>query len=238
MSGVVCEKRIYDDRIITHKHDYAQLVIPLFGEMDVNLEKNHCSVGINDIYLLPHATEHSFFCNGNNEFLITDIPSYYFILGKYKLDNGIKCSLDEKWKAIRFLLLDEYDRKSGENEAVAKLCHYLLPELLNRVVPKSVCYILDHFNENITLETLARIEGYSVNYYSEWFKKVLGKLPVEYIHELRIGRAKELLRDTSLSIMQITRMVGYTYESSFTKRFTSLEKISPKAYRMYAVQSF
>lgn len=232
MNDIVCEKKAYNDKIITHSHDYAQLVIPLDGEMNVGLEHHCFTVGVDSIYLLPFGVEHSFCCHGRNQFLITNIPSYLLGLGKYKLCNGIKYELDERWKAIRFLLLDEFEHGTGSKDAISKLCYYFVPDMLNGKIPESVTYIREHYNENISVETLARIENYSIAYYSEWFKKSMGKLPMVYLHELRIERAKELLRSTNLNIMQVSREVGYTYESSFTKRFTIAEKISPKAYRI------
>ena len=55
--------------------------------------------------------------------------------------------------------------------------------------------------------------------------------PIEYIQNLRVQRAKELLLNTNLTVLQISQMVGYEHNSSFTKVFKNLEKISPTEFR-------
>ena len=89
-------------------------------------------------------------------------------------------------------------------------------------------YINAHFAEKIDLKKLADIEHYNVSYYTEWFKNTMNISPIEYIQNLRIKKAKELLLNTNLPILQ---MVGYEHNSSFTKVFKQLEKISPVDFR-------
>lgn len=231
MKGILCEKRVYDGRMITHSHPHAQLVFPLQGEMDVNMERSEFIVDEKSVFLLPFGHEHSFKVDGKNQFLIMDIPSYMFEMKKMDLSDGIKCEFNEKWKAIRFLLLDEMHGGLPSGDALSKLFYYFIPDMVTKKEPPSIQYIQEHYNQNIDIETLARIENYSVTYYGEWFKKETGMSPVEFIQIRRIDRAKELLQGTSLSIMQIACEVGYDYESSFTKVFKLREKVSPKVYR-------
>lgn len=231
MKGIVCEKRVYDDRMITHSHPHAQLVFPLCGEMDVNMEHSEFIVDEKSVFLLPFNHEHSFKVDGKNQFLIMDIPSYMFEMKKMDLSDGIKCDFNEKWRAIRFLLLDEMRGGAASGDAVSRLFYYFIPEMVTKKTSPSIAYINSHYSRNIDIETLARIENYSVTYYGEWFKKEMGMSPVEFIQQKRIARAKELLQGTGLSIMQIACEVGYDYESSFTKVFKLREKVSPKVYR-------
>lgn len=55
--------------------------------------------------------------------------------------------------------------------------------------------------------------------------------PVEYIQNLRVKKAKELLLNTDLTTLQISQIVGYEHNSSFTRVFKYLEKISPSEFR-------
>ncbi|MBO1687991.1 helix-turn-helix transcriptional regulator, partial [Clostridium butyricum] len=55
--------------------------------------------------------------------------------------------------------------------------------------------------------------------------------PTEYIQNLRIKKSKELLLNTDLTILQISQMIGYEHNSSFTKVFKNSEKISPLEFR-------
>ena len=66
---------------------------------------------------------------------------------------------------------------------------------------------------------------------SEMIKENLKVNFSDYIASLRIQRAKELLRDESLSIQEIAEIVGYNDYFYFTKVFKKVEGISPSKYR-------
>lgn len=231
MKGIICEKRVYNDRAVTHSHPYAQLVFPLCGSMNVRMNGGVYTADENSILLLPYGRDHFFHVDGRNQFLIMGIPSRMFEGKGMNFSEAIRCGFDQKWKAIRFLLLDEMQNSPDSPDAFSRLFYYFIPEMLRHDIPNSVQYINEHYQENIEIETLARIENYSATYYGEWFKKNMGQSPVEYIQFKRIERAKELLCGTNLSIMRIALEVGYNYESSFTNVFKFRENISPKAYR-------
>lgn len=86
-------------------------------------------------------------------------------------------------------------------------------------------------NADIALKKLAVIEHYNISYYTEWFKNKMKVSPVEYIQNLRVEKAKELLLNSNLSILQISQMVGYEHNSSFTRVFKYFKKITPAEFR-------
>jgi AraC-like DNA-binding protein len=231
MRGIICEKRVYTGNVVTHSHPYAQLVFPLLGAMYLNMENRNITVSEENIFLLPYDHRHSFKTDMQNQFLVLDIPSFMFEEKNLGLSEGITCTLNEKWQAIRFLLLDEL-RAGTVGETLSKLFYYFIPYMIQKQMPESLHYIHEHYNEDIDIETLAGIENYSVTYYREWFRKETGQSLMEYIRKRRIERAKELLISTNLNIMQIACEIGYSYESSFTKVFKIQENISPKAFRL------
>jgi len=63
------------------------------------------------------------------------------------------------------------------------------------------------------------------------FRQQLNETPMAYLQRLRIERAKSLLENTSLSVEQIMRQVGYEDMSSFRKLFSHYTSLTPKAYR-------
>lgn len=228
MKGIYCEKKVYNNKTIKHSHPYAQLVLSLCGTMEVEIGDTSYIADDSNLFLLPYNQDHTYKVTGKNQFLIMDIDCQLF---NDELYGGIKCSLDGSWKAIRFLLLDEM-RRGNADDAISKLYYYFMPKLLELNVPESVQFLRQHYNEHLKIDTLAGIENYSAKYYSEWFEKKMGCPPVDYIRRLRLERAKELLCSTNLSIIQIAYEVGYIYESSFTRLFTTYENVSPKKYRL------
>ena len=101
----------------------------------------------------------------------------------------------------------------------------------DRVIDNVVSEIREHYMEDISLTSLAGKYNLSMGRLSEMIKEHLGVNFSDYIASLRIQRAKELLRDESLSIQEIAEIVGYNDYFYFTKVFKKLEGISPSKYR-------
>ena len=155
------------------------------------------------------------------------------MLNKYdmeKMIGGREFLFDDKWKAIRYLLLNEANNKKSSS-SINDLFLYCYHFIADGSIPDSIKYINEHFTEDIDLKKLADIEHYNISYYSEWFKNKMNVSPVEYIQNLRVKKAKELLLNTNLTILQISQIVGYEHNSSFTRVFKYLEKISPTEFR-------
>ncbi len=89
----------------------------------------------------------------------------------------------------------------------------------------------EHYDLPITVNQLAEISNYNATYYSDWFKQQTGVSPSMYLRSIRISRAKELLEDTSYTVMDIAVMVGYSSNSTFTRAFHSIVGMTPKEYR-------
>ncbi|MBV7274752.1 AraC family transcriptional regulator [Clostridium thailandense] len=232
MNNFICERRVYKNTMVKHSHVYAQLIIPLHGILSIKTNNRNLELDDKNIFFLPPDCGHTFKACNTNEFLVLDIPNYMLSNeGNSKLKEEIQYSLDEKWKAIRFLILSELD-SSNKGQGLTRLFHYFYPMILNKKTSASIQYINEHFNEDIDFKMLANIEHYNVSYYSEWFKKVNKVSPIEYIKKLRIEKAKELLTNTDFNIARIALEVGYSHHSSLTRVFKEYEKISPANFRL------
>lgn len=91
-------------------------------------------------------------------------------------------------------------------------------------------YINEHYMDNISLDGCADYTGISPFLLSKSFKRVTGKNFIDYLTELRLDKAKELLRDTSLRINDVAEQVGYQH-SYFNRIFKKQEGITPSRYR-------
>jgi len=207
------------------------LILPIHGILYI--ETNYKKLALNDehLFFLPPDCKHSFRANKSNEFLVLDISNN--MLNKYdmeKMIGGREFLFDDKWKAIRYLLLNEANNKKSSS-SINDLFLYCYHFIADGSIPDSIKYINEHFTEDIDLKKLADIEHYNISYYSEWFKNKMNVSPVEYIQNLRVKKAKELLLNTNLTILQISQIVGYEHNSSFTRVFKYLEKISPTEFR-------
>ncbi len=92
-------------------------------------------------------------------------------------------------------------------------------------------YIGENFRQDITLEDAAGKAGLSSFYFSRLFKKSRGVTFIEYITMLRVDEARKLLKETTLSIGEISERVGYSDQNYFTRVFKRYESVSPSVYR-------
>lgn len=231
MNNIICERRVYKESNHLHTHSYGQLILPINGKLNIQTDNKKLSVGDEKIFLLPPDCEHLFSANKCNEFLVLDIPSNF--LKKNHIDKiigGQEIEFDDKWRAIRYLFLEEINKKNSSN-SINNLFLYSYDLLMSGYEFKSIKFIDEHFTDEIDLKKLAEMEHYNSTYYVEWFKNKMGISPMEYIQNRRIEKSKELLLNTDLNILQIGEAVGYKHNSSFTRVFKKLESITPKEFR-------
>jgi len=100
-----------------------------------------------------------------------------------------------------------------------------------RIVQKIQIFIQSHYEQDISLQSLADDLYLSKNYVSAVFKQKTGTNYHDYLTNVRMERSKERLRTTEKSIGQIAMEVGYKNTSHFCKVFKQDVGISPSEYR-------
>jgi two-component system response regulator YesN len=94
-----------------------------------------------------------------------------------------------------------------------------------------ISYINNNFNENLKLETLARLFNYNCAYLGKCFKKNMGKNFHTYLDMLRIDTAKDMLQNTGMKVYEISNAVGYANTDSFYSKFKKYTGKSPLIFR-------
>jgi two-component system response regulator YesN len=92
-------------------------------------------------------------------------------------------------------------------------------------------YIQKNFMNPIGLEEISAMLGFNLSYFSAFFKKETGKNFLEYLTEVRISNAKELLRETNLSVAEICNRVWYLDQKHFIATFKKYTGIKPGEFR-------
>lgn len=102
------------------------------------------------------------------------------------------------------------------------------PEIL------SICsYLKEHYDEKITLSEVTQRVGLSKYYGGRLFKQYMGTTIIDYLIQIRLNKAKELLAQGEYSIKQISYMVGYQDPNYFTWSFKKATGVSPVKYRYF-----
>lgn len=91
-------------------------------------------------------------------------------------------------------------------------------------------YIEQHYNESLSIEQLARMANLSPKYYVDLFKKSYGKSAIDYVTELRIENAKQLMLHSDARLRDIAHRIGYKDEFYFSRKFKQEVGMSPTGY--------
>ena len=108
----------------------------------------------------------------------------------------------------------------------------LYPKIyLYRRIVQAKLYMDEHFQEDINLGMIAGAAYFSNFHFIRLFRQAYNRTPHQYLIFLRIGKAKELLKDQNFTVAAICFEVGFESVSSFTSLFKRAKGITPTAYR-------
>lgn len=100
-------------------------------------------------------------------------------------------------------------------------------------VEKAEQYILENYHRDLKASEVANEIHITPNYFSMIFKKELGVSFNDYLNDLRIEKAKQLLADTSDRIFEIAKEVGYKEYKYFVQVFRKKTGMTPTDYRTF-----
>lgn len=100
------------------------------------------------------------------------------------------------------------------------------------VMVKAKRYLADHYEDaDLTLASVADYVGLNEKYFSNRFTKETGETFSSYLTQLRVQKARELLRTTTFKVYEISEMVGYRNPEHFNRMFKKVCGISPAQFR-------
>ncbi|MCA1452593.1 helix-turn-helix transcriptional regulator [Bradyrhizobium sp. BRP22] len=92
-------------------------------------------------------------------------------------------------------------------------------------------YVESHLSKKITLSDLAAVAGLSRMHFASQFRIATGLRPHEYLLRQRIRRADELLRHTTMTIVEVALSVGFQTQAHFTTVFKRIAGSTPAQWR-------
>lgn len=99
------------------------------------------------------------------------------------------------------------------------------------ILSKSITFINENYNIDIYVPELAAMENLSLSRYNTLFRQITGMSPSNYIKQLRLNSACELLTSTDLPINVVGKSVGYPNQYFFSKMFSENIGLTPTEYR-------
>ena len=162
-----------------------------------------------------------------------------------KLSDNAFCELIEFVEHIKaqLALQDNYSEYHLKN-IVTNIIILLLREFENNEpvptpfekndirIQAPINYILNHYQEPITLKDCADIAYMSPSHFSRQFHLITGMNFKEYLNKVRVDKACELLKsDKNYSVTELTLKVGFTNSSYFTSIFRQITGLTPTEYK-------
>jgi len=116
---------------------------------------------------------------------------------------------------IHYKLASEHTRETGPTNAVSN----------------AILYMQDHLNESLDMQEVSREINIGYSLFRKRFKEVTGFSPAQYLIELRLTKARKLLKETNLSAKEIAFETGFESEQYFNRLFKSKNLITPNHFR-------
>lgn len=123
-----------------------------------------------------------------------------------------------------------------------EICHCLIRSFVKTPAPRTrmadraevgrvIEYLYTHLGDKLTVDKLADVAHLSTSHFTRVFKEDLGKPPMEYVHELRLERAKKMLLAGNRTMTEIALECGFGSPSYLSACFQKSFKMTPREYR-------
>jgi AraC family transcriptional regulator len=107
-----------------------------------------------------------------------------------------------------------------------KVAYGLPRHVLRRIIERMRC-----FDSDLSLQALANESGYSRVHFVRMFKAATGSSPHNYLLNLKLERARELLKNPSMPLIDIALDCGFSSHSHMSRLFHKFVGVTPSAYR-------
>lgn len=153
------------------------------------------------------------YLNGGQTYRFTSRDDYLpQIMGMDNLEALKKWFLDKIAEAVKNIQSKQEERSSS-------------------IISQTKEYIKTHFSKDISLDDVSRQVNISPYYFSKIFKEETGENFIEYLTNIRIEKAKDLLRNTEYSMKEICTMCGYADPNYFSRTFRKNVGVTPTEYK-------
>jgi len=158
----------------------------------------------------------------------TEYPQVYFFadrIAKNLENKPANYAADVRALCVSFmieLMRIRSGTTSAEHDANARNTLILAPAL---------DFIQDNYSQQFRMEKLAELCRMSLTHFRRVFGEIMSCSPLEFVHRTRATAARNLLRGTNMSILEISERVGYMSISCFNRHFLRETGINPSEWR-------
>ncbi|QGQ98777.1 response regulator [Paenibacillus psychroresistens] len=124
-------------------------------------------------------------------------------------------------------------------EVIAYICDKCFEEITthdrtwnNTLITKAMNYLLKHYNEDISLQSVSKQLFISSPYLSRQFKKVYNQNFTDFLINYRINKAKEFLLTGQYTASEVSALIGFKDDKHFFRTFKKITGLTPRVYKL------
>ncbi len=237
-----------------HKHDHYQLVMGLTGSAEIDMCGLAAHLDVSHACIVPTDTYHDFFGRPSNHVLVIDLdesspafhdsqhPDYEILNPLFESPKLV--SLDQGMRQLTQVCIQEIQRAETDLALrhhmactiIRCLSRRVLPDTKPKKVPLLDINRIDHFisqhiQDRISISDLADCICVSERHFFELFKQQTDQTPHQYVIRMRLNYASRLIRETNLSLAEISQKAGFSSQSALTNSMRKYEGFTPKQLR-------
>ncbi|WP_293943664.1 MULTISPECIES: AraC family transcriptional regulator [unclassified Sphingobacterium] len=242
--SILVMRQQIEQKLPAHQHAKGQLLLVFGGIAYLQTLERDFYIPSNHYIWIPGDYAHNLMYNAQDLHIINiyfpaadDDGAFYKELGIYPVSRLLfeLLAFSETWQGSYFAGCWEYELMSTVKKLLAhenlQKFSIQLPTTDDSRMRAITDDMRHRIDEPLSLEESAQKFGLSVRSLTRLFQQCLHLSFVQYLKMLRVIRAMDLLKDTSLSISEIAYQVGYSNISAFSNTFFQLTNIRPSDFR-------
>lgn len=236
---------------LLHTHHYAELFFLVDGKGFFQVELQRFPVHSGSLVVVNPYVAHTELSSPEEplEYIVVGLNGVQFDIPNNQEQRFFFMDDSEEQSSFNFYLQTILQERARMEENYLPICSNLSQAFLlqlRRSLAKqsmsikhtksnSICtyvkqFIDEHYDENISLDSLAELAHMSKYHFVHAFNKEVGCSPISYLQSRRIAASRRLLELGGYSVSQISSMTGFSSASYFSQRFKKTMGITPQEY--------
>lgn len=247
LSNIIINKTKYSTTIYSKKNAHSAntnracwaIIIKYEGETLYTTKSGTYVSNINNIVILPKGCNYSWQCIKEGHFSVIEFESnstFDDILHFPNIDGEKIFKLFKNFEYRQIVKKNMYEIENIK-ETYALILEllktrkqkYIPTEKWNKISP-AIEYITKNYTQKIKSEELSELCGISNVYFRKLFTQTMKCAPIDYLHKLRIQKAKEMLKSDYGSISDIAYSLGYLNIYDFSRTFKKYVGVPPSKF--------
>jgi AraC-like DNA-binding protein len=230
-SGMKLSLRSYGETLVTHTHDFDQIVLPVVGRLENRVGGTNGMLSPDRLAVISRGTSHSFRAYDANRFIVLDVRWSLAVPGPAfrVLDRRLSELVGYADAELATGRLDP----DSEFHLAALLLARLRGDAAQPETPiaRALAVMAARYGTRLSIAALAKAAGLGISQFHTVFRREIGKTPGEMLRDVRLQKACTLLQETNLSIAEIALVVGFSDQTAFTRCLRRFRATTPDALR-------